>query len=470
ELLYSFGGQENMISEEYEFTDDILNVSLELPDRVYPSQSVEALIKVEDQQGRPVSNVDLTAFAVTSKLGYYPPSLPYFGATSEARSEAADFSKEDVNKRVAVLNLDYSKWEKWFRLDTMKYYQFTYPYVVPFKHVYAISDSTQFAPYVMKDGMAQEIYVIEVNRHPVYYSWVSMPPAYSFYISPKQKTQVTLRLYDRVLILDSIQFEAGKKTLLSIDLDHLPKGIAVVKLYQPAKKRKDRKPPAFTPTELSRHISFIAGFKQVTTRGYLESRYGFIPLFDERNLNFITAGPIAPGRQTFYGDNVRSISYQHAGGFNYAFEDNVVYKTDTKNLIPARLLKSTFDPSTDISDLVLTKKQFLETPPLSKNKWHARSLEFMDLSLRLTMFLPEEKEKSGIARVFLEDCKTGKLISACEYYAQANSHFMMPRGLHNVVVLYNNGRYFKADSINLRSFTKIVINFNRFKVHPADDA
>ncbi|NBW34346.1 MAG: hypothetical protein EBR30_04875 [Cytophagia bacterium] len=470
ELLYSFGGQENMISEEYEFTDDILNVSLELPDRVYPSQSVEALIKVEDQQGRPVSNVDLTAFAVTSKLGYYPPSLPYYGATSEARSQAADFSKEDVNKRVAVLNLDYSKWEKWFRLDTMKYYQFTYPYVVPFKHVYAISDSTQFAPYVMKDGMAQEIYVIEVNRHPVYYSWVSMPPAYSFYISPKQKTQVTLRLYDRVLILDSIQFEAGKKTLLSIDLDHLPKGIAVVKLYQPAKKRKDRKPPAFTPTELSRHISFIAGFKQVTTRGYLESRYGFIPLFDERNLNFITAGPIAPGRQTFYGDNVRSISYQHAGGFNYAFEDNVVYKTDTKNLIPARLLKSTFDPSTDISDLVLTKKQFLETPPLSKSKWHARSLEFMDLSLRLTMFLPEEKEKSGIARVFLEDCKTGKLISACEYYSQANGHFIMPRGLLNVVVLYNNGRYFKADSVDLRSFTKVVINFNQFKVFPADEA
>lgn len=470
ELLYSFGGQENIITKEYEFTDDILNVLLDLPDRVYPSQSVEALIKVEDQDGRPVSNVDLTAFAVTSKLGYYPPSLPYYGATSDARSQAADFSKQDVNKRVAILSLDYSKWEKRFRLDTMKYYQFTYPSSVQFKHTYAITDSTQFAPYVMKDGMAQQIYVIEVNRNPVYFSWVTMPPAYSFYVPSQKKSQVTLRLYDRVLILDSIQFNAGQKTILSIDIDHLPKGVEVVKLYQPAKKRKDRKPPAFTPTEIARHTNLIAGFKQVAMRGYLESKAGFTPLFYERNMNFVIAGPVAQGRQTFSGDDLRSISYQHVGGFNYAFEDNVVYKTDTKNLIPTKLLNNKFDPSTSMSDLVLTKKQFLETPPLVKNKWHARSLEFMDRSMRLTLLLPEEKEKSGIARVFLEDSKTGKLISPCEFNSHHTGNYTLPRGLHHVVVVYNNGRYLKASNVDLRSFTKVVINFNQFKVHPADEA
>jgi alpha-2-macroglobulin len=181
ELLYSFGGQENIISKEYPFTDDLLNVSVSLPDNVYPSQSVEALVRVQDQEGRPVSNVDLTAFAVTSKLGYYPLTLPYYGSTSSGRSRSTNFSKEDVNKRVAVLDLDYNKWEKRARLDTMKYYQFTYPYSGQFTYSYAIDDSTQFAPYVMKDGMAQQIYVIEVNRNPVYYSWVAMPPNYSFY-------------------------------------------------------------------------------------------------------------------------------------------------------------------------------------------------------------------------------------------------------------------------------------------------
>lgn len=470
ELLYSFGGQENIMTEEYPFTDDILTVSLELPDRVYPSQSVEALIKVEDQEGRPVSNVDLTAFAVTSKLGYYPPTLPYYGSTSDSRGESANFTKEDVNKRMAIFDLDYSKWEKRFRLDTMKYYQFTYPYTGKFNHTHAIQDSTQFAPYVMRDGLAQQVYVIEVNRTPVYYSWVSMPSAYSFYVSAKNKNQVTLRLYDRVLIIDSVRFEPNKKTILSIDLDHLPKGVEVVKIYQRAKKRKDRKPPAFTPTEVSRHTPLIAGFKQVANRGYLESNAGFVPLFyGQSTTNFVTAGPIAPGRQTFSGDGLKSISYQHMGGFNYAFEDNVVYKTDTKSLMPARLFNKDFDPSLTISDLVLTKKKFLEIFPVPENKWHARTIDYMDKSIRLTLLLPEEKEKTGIASVLFEECKSGKIISPCNNYSQSG-YSNLPRGCHNVIVLYNSGRYFKVTGVEFRSFTKAVVNFNQQEVHPSDKA
>lgn len=471
ELLYTFGGQENILAKEFPFMDDILNVSVNLPEKVYPSQSVEALIKVEDQEGRPVSNVDLTAFAVTSKLGYYAPSLPYYGSTSSGRSRSADFSKEVVNNRMAILDLEYSKWERRSHLDTMKYYQFTYPYSGQFKYAYAINDSAQFAPYVMKDGIAQQIYVIEVNRIPVYYSWVVMPPSYSFYVSSQKKSHVTLRLHDRVLILDSIQFEAGKKTILSIDLDHLPKGVEVVKLYQPSKKRKFRKPPVFSPTEINRYTQYIAGFKPSSTKGYLESAAGFVPLFNGRgNSNFVTAGPVAPGRQTFSGVGLTSVSYQHMGGFNYAFEDNVVYKTDSKDLIPTRLFNTTLDPSITMSDRVVTKKEFLEAIPEPDRKWHARTIDYVDKSMRLTLLLPEEEEKTGIASVLLEECKSEKLVSPCRNYSQQAGYFNLPRGCHNVIVLYNNGRYFKVNAVELRSFTKAVINFNQQTVHPPDQA
>jgi hypothetical protein len=467
ELLYTFGGQENIMAKEFPFTDDILNVSVNLPDKVYPSQSVEALIKVEDQEGRPVSNVDLTAFAVTSKLGYYTPSLPYYGSTSSGRGRSADFSKEDVNKRSAILDLEYSKWEKRARLDTMKYYQFTYPYSGQFNYSYSIDDSTQFAPYVMKDGMAQQIYVIEVNRIPVYYSWVAMPPSYSFYVSSQKKSHITLRLHDRVLILDSIQFEAGKKTILSLDIDLLPKGVEVMKLYQPSKKRKFRKPSAFSPTEINRHTQYIAGFKPTSTKGYLESAAGFVPLFNGRgNSNFVTAGPVAPGRQTFSGIGLTSVSYQHVGGFNYTFEDNVVYKTDSKDLIPTRLFNTTLDPSITMSDRVLTKKAFLESIPEPDRKWHARTIDYVDKSMRLTLLLPEEEEKTGIASVLLQECKSGKLVSPCRNYSQQAGYFNLPRGCHNIIVLYNSGRYFKVNAVDLRSYTKAVINFNQQAVQP----
>jgi hypothetical protein len=475
ELLYSFGGQENIQTEEYPFNDDVLSVSLDVPDRLYPSQSIEALIKVEDQEGRPVSNVDLTAFAVNAKLGYYTFALPYYGSVSTSRDTGTDFSKYDVDKRTAVLNLDYYKWEKRLRLDTMKYYQFTYPYSGTFNYAYTIHDSTQFAPYVMKNGLAQQVYVIEVNRKPVYYSWVAMPPAYSFYVSPTEKKQITLRLYDRVLILDSIQFERGKKTILSIDLDHLPKGVKVVKLYQQAKKRKNRRPPEFTPTEIGRHTPLIAGFKPVVTKGYLESRAGFVPIFNTQSNNFITAGPIEPGRQTFsgqtyFGDELTPLSYQHEGGFNYTFEGNVVYKTDARDLIPARLYKDQSDPSKTMNDLVLTKKAFLENIPVPESKWHARSIDLMDGSTRLTLLLPEEKDKTGIANVLFQDCKSRKIISPCKNYSQQSGYHILPRGCHNIIVMYNNGRYLKVDGVNLKSFTKTVINYNQMEINPSDKA
>ena len=74
----------------------------------------------------------------------------------------------------------------------------------------------------MQKGQAKQIHVIEVDRHPVYYSWTSQPKGYSFYVSPIGKHEITLRLYDRVLILDSIAFEKDKKTIVSFDLDNLP--------------------------------------------------------------------------------------------------------------------------------------------------------------------------------------------------------------------------------------------------------
>jgi len=129
-------------------------------------------------------------------------------------------------------------------------------------------------------------------------------------------------------------------------------GIEVVKLYKPSKKRKNRKPPQFTPTEISRHAPLIAGFKPVSQKGYLESKSGFVPLFYEQsNKKFITVGPIAPIRQSFSGQNQRwscvktSFCISTEEGLIMSSKDNVVYKTDAKELIPTRLYKIEYDPS-----------------------------------------------------------------------------------------------------------------------------
>lgn len=347
ELLYSFGGSEHVVSKEFEFREGALDISLDLPERVYPGQKVDVNIDVKDDEGNPVSGVDLTALATTAKLNYYLPDLPYYGSKSGGRPDNATYRKNEFNKRIADLDLDFDKWAPLLRLDTMTYYQFTYPANKFFYHHLLISDSTQFAPYVMQGGAAKQIYVVEVDHVPVYFSWTSHPKANAFYIEPDKYKQITLRLYDRVIILDSMCLERGKKTIFSVDLDHLPKGVTVHKIPPEIVKAglwRRYKKWVFTKTEIGRYGPYLAQFSVGDKPTYLESSKQFVALSWGNNMSDVIAGPVTQGMQTYVQEGNVKTTYQHAGGFSYVFEDNIVYKKDVTKLFRGSFLTCRSDP------------------------------------------------------------------------------------------------------------------------------
>ncbi|NJK97376.1 MAG: hypothetical protein HC905_22910 [Bacteroidales bacterium] len=340
----------------------------------------------------------------------------------------------------------------------MKYYQFTYPGSQLFKHTVDITDSTQFAVYVMHKGMAKQIFVIEVNRQPVYYSWVNQPKAYSFYVSPVGKKEISIRLHDRVLVLDSIAFEECRKTILSLDLDQLPQGTKVIKLEK-----------KFTQTEINRHINYVSSFKSINTDAYLESKNEFIPLTN--NYREILAGPVIPGRKTLnhkYG--FYTISYNHTGGYTYAFEDNVVYKLNAYHLLPIYLSDATYDPMTTINQKVVNKLLFLQEPSQNYIKWKPSSVDIINPVSRLKILLPAEMDQSGVNAVLFQSCKTKDILNSYEdiYRGNQSKFYSLPSGLNNVIVIYNSGKYLKMDSIFFRNNIISVINLNKASFLPAD--
>ncbi len=388
ELLFSFGGQDQAVRRQFEFKEEYLNVSVDLPDRVFPGQKVDATITVSDQLGKPVRNVDLTAMAATSKLNYYLPDLPYFGTSSSPRTKGATYSKEDLNRYKTDLDLDYKKWAPLARLDTMQYFQFLYPASKGFIRAVNCHDKTQFTVFVIKKGIAKQIHVIELDRRPVYYSWTNQPKGYSFYVSPKGKHQVTLRLWDKVLILDSMSFEKDKKTIISLDPDHLPPGTKVVNLEN-----------KFTQTEINRHRDNISEFLAGrNSYAYLQSESEFVPLFSRYNYfkdspsnGKIIAGPIIPEKKTYVETETLKTTYRQKGGYQYSFEDNIVYKTDAADLIPKFLFDTDINPAQYISDGVVNKKYFIEIQnkdPRPDVKWYATTLDLSDPDSRIRIFLP----------------------------------------------------------------------------------
>lgn len=471
DLLYVFAGEHHLKRREFPFRDDRLDVTLDIPDRVYPGQRVDATIQVLDQQGNPVNNVDLTALATTARLGHHLPDLPYYGNTSAPRSRSAHYSHTGLNKRSAQLPLDYSRWRTLANLDTMKYFQLLYPGKRMFRASVPIEDSTQFSIFLLKRGSAKDPYVVEVDKKPVYFSWVDRPKDYSFYVRPDKPVQVSVRLHDRVLVLDTLRFDPGRKTVLSLDVDNLPETVSVHRLYKPSRRKRANEYPVFTQTELSRYSSYVSSFRRIAGRAWLESGIEFTPLFHEglpQSGNRVIIGPISPGKQSLFIDDVQKIIYTHSGGFQYEFDENVVYKLNADDLFPKRLYDTQFSLKDRLEDMAFSRERFHNLEPRN-NKWIARVIDLVDHSCRVSLRLPPDQIKTGIARLLFQDCASGEVTVPCQNAGRNGSQFFtIPRGLNNVIVVYEDGSYNRMDSVSFRSHTRILVDMSKASVMSTD--
>lgn len=465
ELFYSFGGKEHTYQRQFRFREDHLDISLDIPNRIYPGQKVDATIHVKNYLGAPVKGADLTAMAYNSMLNYHLPDLPYYGQKSKSRSKADHFSKQTVNKNTTVVQLPYSIWKYKAGLDTMLYYQFTFPEDKMFSYAFEIDDSTQFAPFVMRDGYAQDIYVVEVDRLPVYFNWTTHPKEYSFYANPNEFHTVSLRLSDRVLVFDSLKFNKGNKSIISVDLDNLPENVKVIMLEN-----------KFSAVEKERYYQRISVFKGSQNHySYLNSDYEFIPLFNRSFSNYwkqVVAGPLAPESKTYFEEPSYSITYRHKNNFTYKFEDNVVYQMNSSYRLPDFLFSKHIDPMPRIDDLKMTRKQFVEnqTVKIEEDRWHPKRIIALAEASRLRIDLPEEKYKSGIGTILFENCATGEI--QCPVYLSISSKKIsinkLDNGWYNAYLVYNSGKYLKMDSVPWQEKSRVNLNFEKVELHKSD--
>jgi hypothetical protein len=88
----------------------------------------------------------------------------------------------------------------------------------------------------------------------------------------------------------------------------------------------------------------------------------------------------------------------------------------------------------------------------------------------LRIFLPAEKEASGIAALLFENCLTKKIVPPGfnKYYHNPSTYYSFPVGCNSVIVLYGNGTYLKMDSVNLKQNIHVAVDLNAAELHPAD--
>ncbi|NDV96047.1 hypothetical protein D0T84_14155 [Dysgonomonas sp. 521] len=462
EIFYFMGNEEEAYRRVFVPKTEFLDIDVNLPDRVYPGQKIDATVTVKDNLGKPVSGVDLTAFSVNTLLGHDVPDLPYYGAPPRTREQRATFSMDERNYSFSM-PLNYKFWNKLANLENVDYYKFTYPWYTLFRHTVDTPDgTTQFAPYVMKDGQAVEIYAIERNNLPLYFSWTDQPKSYSFPALDTVCQTISLRLPDRVIRLDSICFDAGKKTVLSLDIDRLPVNAKVIKINNGN---------SFTSEESNRYSNYISRLPvpEYSDYTYLERAGAVYPVFQSCLMprrGSVLAGPIPYGTAR-YGD---SVEYFHEGGFSYKFDTNVVYKYPEK-VLPHYMSYNYSNKFYDLNDFMLNAREFrkrLEECQKGKGDWHPRNILVSEQGLNMNFRFPEEKEKSGVSNLLFENIISGKIVYPDMYDYGYRKYSQIAEGTYNVILLYNNGKYLKQDNVKFEKNTYLDLNMTKLTAYEAD--
>lgn len=469
EIFYFMGNKECMMKRSYTSPSERLMIESDLPERIYPGQKVTAKLNVTNIQGRPVSNVDLTAFAVNTQLDYQIPDLPYCGNAPRPREQRASYSmkqKEYLHKAT----LDYKRWNQLLHLEELPYYQFTYPSGNLYRQTVDTPDgTTQFAPYVMLDGKAVNIYVIEQNDIPCYFSWTEQPQGYSFpVLRPTGKQKITLRMHDRAFIIDSLAFDRGKKTILSFDMNQLPQGVEVVWLRQKKGKYYEYQ---FTKEEKKRYERYLCRLPVMDGAICTSLEHNgklfpvSLPEFSRYKKN-ILAGPVEPGPWKY----MNGVLYRHEGGFSYEFEGNVVYKYKDDELCPRYLNFSSVAKIATLNDYYLSPERFRTlVSELRRGKsWHPTRIYFSLPDKKLNFRLPEEKDSTGVANLFFKDCTTGELIYPDTLVSMSRIYSRLPAGTYDAILLYNNGKYLKQEALPVKSYSYLDVNMESLSLHEAD--
>lgn len=439
-MQYLWGGE--VIDYNYEIALDKnkLQVNISAPAVVFPGQSVELTVDVKDGKGKPVADVDILAHGLTSKFKAHPEDVPKYASGKKERQLINTFDLDVAPHYQDSRPYDYDRWNPLMALDSIEYFKFLYPSDL-YRFEYTPKDSTtQFSPFVVKDGVLQSIGVVYVDQIPVYFSWSTDEP-YSFKVDSGYH-QVQIRTEANEYFLDSIYFRHQQKLIFSFDHDELPQTV-----------RKYERGPEITDRERSNLSRYVMPY-----RYSFQDRFGFIQQGDRYfsvrpGAYSHIAGPIHSRKVNFgvYGDFTQPYSFEPF--FEYELTSGLIKmrSQNEKALVPRRFVKPA---RSELSDLILTKESLWDDWQQELKRRRTQSRKYSNPRTtrsnqgQLIVKVLEDSAEAVLNTLLFKHDDSGFL----RVYPGQNSHFhALRQGYYRLIYLSRNGSYAVNDSIEIRT-------------------
>ena len=317
-IQYMWVGEWVQKNYDMPFYDNKLQISSNQPARIYPGQTTDIEISVNDAKGKPVPNVDVLAYSFTKKFKRAEaPSVPYLGKYRPGRKTINSFHAKDIRSRDKQ-NLNWPYWRKRAGLDSISYYQFLYPENGLYRYeVYTPDSLTQFAPFLQRNGNQIDIHMIWVDGQLIYYrgSGHEILP-YSFPINSGYR-KISLRSRYALIEMDSVYIPYGKKLILSLDMDH-PRF---------RKYERERKLTEEENKQVAASWAYMRDELSIKSMSYLVQGKRVFPLDNDlRGSPNRQLGPFFPGEVRFVrlGEEMDTLTFTFEPGYHYSFGKQTV--------------------------------------------------------------------------------------------------------------------------------------------------
>ena len=300
-LKYQFHWANEQVMQEETFLPihQILNVAIEQPHIIQPGSTIPIKINVTNYKNQRQSNVNLTAGAVNTQFEQRV-SFSDLKMKHKRTESAQPIVRHKYSHlfKAPALTLKYPLRKEWLaktKADSLLYYQIRMPDKGSWQHYEPIptydtwgKEIAQFAPFIMKMGRSQPIYLIYCNERLVYYYDIDKDAPYSF-VGEEGENKITIRTIDHSYEA-IVNLEKGKKLIFSID------ALQYSNPENPMKVTRSWATPAFTSSEKNLIKNNIL---------VLQSLFGEYYLYQEgqptqsittyNSHKFEKAGPFQPG-------------------------------------------------------------------------------------------------------------------------------------------------------------------------------
>lgn len=455
-IQYIWGGKVKNEELTIPLNDKKLNIEVNQPNLIYPGQNTNIELKVTDYKGMPVEGVDLTAYSVTKKFNYNPPTIPYLGKNRRNRNIINTFHINSSKLNIPEERfIDFDFWNTLAGLDSIEYYRFLYPKNEIYQFSFAVDDSiTQFSPFVFSDGKKMAVHVVYVDNKPVYFSWSNNKRPYSFNVRSGYH-QIKLRTINRLITVDSLYFPEGKKLIFSIDESINKEGVKVEEVNNELSDQEQRS-----------LYNYVFPY-----RNTFNNKFAYIENGDNIQLlspvlgrfNNHLAGPVSGTIVFRTMDSITQV-FSHEPYFEYEFQPELLkMRTFDRSRFPKKLNR--YSTNTRIHDLALTTEKVNELYQSSIQSSRKTTTFFQNPSYtganygRLVIAIDEEKNLQELPvniLVFSNDNPDFVRV----YPGNTRLIHQLDKANYRIVFFYSDKKYHAVDSTNI--FTN-GLNFLRVK-------